>query len=56
MKPDTLAQAQDNLALAIDEYIDLFNNGADFTIDDKTALGLLSAKLELFSGCLYNVN
>lgn len=56
MKPYDIRTAQDNLALAIDEYIQLFNNGADFTIDDKTALGLLSAKLELFSGCLYNVN
>jgi len=55
MKPYDIRTAQDNLALAIDEYIQLFNDGVDFTLDDKVALGLLSAKLELFSGCLYNL-
>jgi hypothetical protein len=55
MKPYNLTTAEDNLALAIDEYIDLFNNGEPFTMDNKIALGLLSAKLELFSACIYNV-
>lgn len=55
MKPYNISTAQDNLALAIDEYITLFNEGVDFTIDDKIALGLLSSRLELFSGCLYNL-
>ena len=55
MKPYDFSTALDNLALAIDEYIELFNEGEPFTLDDKIAIGLLSAKLELFSGCLYNI-
>lgn len=46
----------DELQTIIDKLIDSFNDGAEFNPDIKTKLILLSAKLDSFSTCLYNIN
>lgn len=55
MKPYELDTALDNLTMAIGEMIDLFNKGEHITLDDKLRITLLSAKLENFSDCIYNL-
>lgn len=44
------------LKKSIDQVIDEFNAGKPFEIDDKVALELITAKLEVFVSCIYNVN
>lgn len=46
----------DELQMVIDSIIDNFNNGAEFDDEIKNKLLLLSAKLDAFTICLYNIN